>query len=168
MAEDEEEYVSYGEEFAGIVSSVEESRGRLVDIAKTYQAQVASGDKGASIGVNLIGEMRGLLEHAEQLARACAAVTSEIEERVGALEDGATGDDSRLTVEDAEQLHLMLRAFEKLLKELLDKGASEGDARAVMDGLLKSVHDRMEWVLEVSEYDPEEPAEPEGGEQGDE
>lgn len=164
MAAEEDEYVSYGEEFAGIVVSVEESRGRLVDIAKTYQAQAAGGDKAASLGVSLIGEMRGLLEHAEQLARACAAVTSEIEDRLVAVEDGATGDDSRLTVEDAEQLHMMLRAFEKLLKELLDKGASEGEARAVMDGLLKTVHDRMEWVLEVSEYDPDEPPEAEGAE----
>lgn len=164
MAEEEAEYVSYGEEFAAIATNVDDSRQRLVALAQGLNEKAKAGDVAAQIGVTVLGELRGLLQHSEELARASAAVTAEIEERLEAVEEGAAPDGSRLDHEDAEALHMLLQAFQKLTSELLEKGGTEGDARAAMEGLLKSIRDRMEWVTEVSDFDPNEPAEDEKGE----
>lgn len=161
---EESEYVSYGEEFAAIATNVEDSRQRLVALSQSLHEKAKAGDPSAQIGVTVLGELRGLLQHSEELARASAAVSAEIEERLEAVEGGAGPDGSHLDYDDAEALHMMLQAFEKIARELLDKGGTDGDARTAMEGLLKSIQDRMEWVTEVSEFDPNEPDESEADE----
>lgn len=61
---------------------------------------------------------------------------------------------SRLDDEDAEKLYGLLTACRKLAKEVMAAGPS-GESKQGLETLLKLIEDQMEFVLEVSEYEPQ-------------
>jgi hypothetical protein len=63
-------------------------------------------------------------------------------------------DGSHLEEEDAEKLHGLLLACRKLASEVLSAGAV-GDSKQGLETLSKLIDDQLEFILEISDYEPE-------------
>lgn len=111
--------------------------------------------------------LKGLAMKAEQAGDAsAAAVLREVAGGVVQLiqdviaTTGGTFDDmqseaegSRLEDDDAEKLYGLLQACRKLAREVMAAGPV-GDSKQGLETLLKLIEDQMEFVLEISEYEP--------------
>ena len=150
-AEGADEDESMGDEFRALHAQGEGINRRLKQIASRAQQ---SGDH-ASAGV--LREVSG----------SYGALILEVIESIGGcmeyIEARLDGDEteSRLTEQDAEELYGILAVCKRTHVELLN-AAHTDEARDGMRKVIELIDEKLEWVLEVSEYEADdEPEKPE-------
>lgn len=135
LEEDEEEE----DEFRVLFAEAEGESKRLKSLA--MKAEQAGDASAAAV-------LREVAGGVVQLIQDLIATTGGTIQDLQADEEG-----SRLDDEDAEKLHGLLVACRKLAREVMAAGAV-GDSKQGLETLVKLIEDQMEFVLEISEYEP--------------
>lgn len=139
---DESDVLTIEDEFRELYKEADEQQTRVKKMAAQAEQQ---GDPNSAIILREVsGTVLGLLK---DVIGTCGASFQEVV--VGA---GLDDDDSRLTVEDAEELYELLNALRKMVD--VAKGAAIGDESEDIAKLIGLIDQKREWILEVSDYEP--------------
>lgn len=139
-AELEEEEEDEADEFRVLFSEAEGEAKRLKSLA--MKAEQAGDASAAAV-------LREVAGGVVQLIQDLIATTG------GTIQDLQSEEEaSRLDDDDAEKLHGLLSACRKLAKEVMAAGPV-GESKQGLEVLIKLIEDQMEFVLEISEYEPQ-------------
>jgi hypothetical protein len=149
------ETVGLDDEFRTLESDVLEQKKRFKQVA--IQADQNKDERSArvirEVGVNVAQLILDLVQ-------ATGGAMSEIDDRLSAIEGEMFEDESRLTDQDAEEMHGLLRAHMKVLGELIEKAPSGDAGREQLEKLATLTKEMLDRVEDMSEWSPSDEAAP--------
>jgi hypothetical protein len=141
-----EELPTIDESFRALLGEANEAEKRMKQLA--LRAEQAGDVSAANVLREVAGTVLGLLK---DLIGESGSAFEHIE---GQIPDA--DDDSELTDEDAEELHGLLTANLRVCRELHEAAPLGSDARDSLQKLITLNEEKMAWVVEVSDFDPDD------------